>query len=245
MDEATRSALAELNRVFYAGFAADFARTRRSWPPGFERILPHLRPAANVLDVGCGNGRLLAFLIDRGWRGRYLGLDSSSGLLAEAAKVASHGWAGIDADEPAFIHADLLSPAWPALVGAAPAAIALLAVLHHLPGADQRGRLVAQCAGLLAPGGVLIVSTWQFLGAPRLRARLLPWALAGLRDEDVEPDDYLVAWGSGAAGRRYCAAIGEDALRGLAARAGLTPVAFFYADGHEGNLNLYGVFTAT
>ena len=86
--KSTRSALAELNRAFYAKFADDFARTRRGWPPGFERILPHLRPAANVLDVGCGNGRLLAFLIERGWRGRYLGLDSSAGLLAEAEQHA-------------------------------------------------------------------------------------------------------------------------------------------------------------
>lgn len=260
-----------MNRAFYARFADDFARTRRGWPPGFERILPHLRPAANVLDVGCGNGRLLTFLAERGWAGRYLGVDSSAELLAVARESAGRGWTQMDTGQESpeshlptsarlcvppevrFVQADLLQLDFIESVSVGVGfrrqlrfdAIACLAVLHHVPGAVQRARLVAECARLLAPGGVLIVSTWQFLGAPRLRARILPWTMAGLRDADVEPDDYLIAWGEGAVGQRYCAAIGADALCGLAARVGLATVETFYADGHEGNLNLYGVFSAT
>jgi tRNA (uracil-5-)-methyltransferase TRM9 len=236
MNDLTRSALAELNRTFYAEFADDFARTRRGWPPGFDRILPYLGPAANVLDVGCGNGRLLAFLTERGWRGHYIGVDSSAGLLAVAATYAETG---------RFVHADVLDPEWVLqLNGSAYDAIACLAVLHHIPGASHRARLIAECTGLLRPGGSLILSTWQFFNTPRLRERVLPWATAGLRDEDVEPGDYLVTWGARAAGRRYCAAITRETLCTLAAKAGLAPVETFYADGHEGNLNLYGVFIA-
>ena len=241
MDETTRSALAELNRAFYAGFAGDFARTRRGWPLGFERILPHLRSAANVLDVGCGNGRLLSFLTERGWHGRYLGVDSSAGLLAAAEQDLERRPA-----EASFRPADLLSPQWAApLAGFAPDAIACLAVLHHIPGAAHRARLVVECAGLLAPGGTLIVSVWQFLGTPRLRARILPWSTVGLSNEDVDPGDYLLSWGEGAAGNRYCAAIDEETLCTLTTRAGLVTVETFYADGHEGNLGLYGIFRAT
>ena len=175
MDETTRSALAELNRTFYAGFAGDFARTRRGWPLGFERILPHLRSAANVLDVGCGNGRLLSFLTERGWHGRYLGVDSSAGLLAVAEQDL-----GRRDTEATFRLVDLLSPHWAApLAGFGPDAIACLAVLHHIPGAAHRARLVAECADLLEPGGILIISVWQFLSTPRLRARILPWSVVG------------------------------------------------------------------
>jgi hypothetical protein len=88
----------------------------------------------------------------------------------------------------------------------------------------------------------LILSTWQFLDADRLRARILPWTTVGLRPEDVEAGDYLLAWGEGAAGHRYCAAIDEPELCALAAKAGLARVDTFRADGKEGNLNLYGVF---
>ena len=241
MDETTRSALAELNRTFYAGFAGDFARTRRGWPLGFERILPHLRSAANVLDVGCGNGRLLSFLTERGWHGRYLGVDSSAGLLAAAEQNRE-----LRPAEASFRLVDLLSPHWAVTpAGFAPDAIACLAVLHHIPGAAHRARLVAECADLLEPGGILIFSVWQFLSTPRLRARVLPWSKVGLKDEDVDPGDYLLSWGEGAVGHRYCAAIAEETLRELAQHAGLTKVETFYADGHEGNLGLYGVFRST
>jgi SAM-dependent methyltransferase len=240
MEDRIRSALAELNSAFYARFADDFARTRRGWPPGFERILPYLRPAANVLDVGCGNGRLLAFLAERGWRGQYLGLDNSAKLLSVAC-------GNIDAERgqthASFVQADLLDRDWPLRVGAfAPDVIVSLAVLHHIPGAAGRARLVKECAELLPSAGILILSSWQFLSAPRLQARILPWTTIGLTDEDMEREDHLVAWGAGAAGRRYCAAIDRDALCNLAAKAGFSPVETFYADGHEGNLNLYGVF---
>lgn len=262
MNEATRSALADLNRAFYARFAGDFARTRRGWPLGFERILPHLSPAANVLDVGCGNGRLLAFLSEHGWRGRYLGVDSSDGLLAVAEghmgnrlTEASAEENDLDPKSPVssriqsafrFQRADLLSPAWiAALDGFAPDAIACLAVLHHIPGAAYRARLVAECAASLTPGGTLIVSAWQFLSTPRLRARILPWSTVGLRNEGLEPEDFLLSWGAGAAGQRYCAAIDEKTLCSLATQAGLRTVETFCADGHEGNLSLYGVFRST
>jgi SAM-dependent methyltransferase len=248
MKTETCALLAELNRVFYTQFADDFARTRRGWPPGFDRILPHLRPAANVLDLGCGNGRLLAFLLERGWRGHYLGLDSSQKLLAvaeEHARVALRACASTETDGPLahFVQAELLTPGWSAAIGSyAPDAITALAVLHHIPAATNRGRFLADCGQLLRPGGVLILSTWQFMSAPRLRPRILPWPTVGLRDEDVEPGDYLLSWGQGATGRRYCAFISCDDLGELAARAGLAPVETFYADGREGNLNLYGVF---
>ena len=63
-----------------------------------------------------------------------------------------------------------------------------------------------------------------------------------MRSEDVEPGDYLLPWGENAAGQRYCAAIDEEALRKIAEPAGLTPLEFFVSDGHERNLNLYGIF---
>jgi SAM-dependent methyltransferase len=265
MDPHICAALADLNRTFYAGFADDFAATRQGWPLSYERILPHLRDAANVLDLGCGNGRLLAFLVERGWRGQYRGLDSSPKLLAIARRNARQSLSagepvcpGQDAGErsagqpmtpaaaPAqaeFVWADLLSSEWVgAVAGFAPDVIAGLAVLHHIPAAANRIRFVADCAALLRSGGRLIVSTWQFMAAARLRTRILPWAVAGLRDEDVEPDDYLISWGEQAAGRRYCAAIDADALRRLAESAGLEQIDTFYADGREGNLNLYGIY---
>ncbi len=239
MDSVTVAALAELNRTFYAGFAADFARTRQSWPPGFQLILPHLLPAANVADLGCGNGRLLAFLAAQGWRGDYVGVDSNRRFLTLAEEAARER----PEVRSRFLLADLLSPGWAASLGDRNLAVVVsLAVLHHIPGRSNRAHFLLECAALLRPRGLLVLSTWQFMTTPRLRAHILPWELAGVREEDVEPEDYLLAWGEKAAGRRYCAFIEEEALLGLAAEVGLAPVATFRADGYERNLNLYGIF---
>jgi SAM-dependent methyltransferase len=239
MDDLTCSLLARLNQAFYEGFAEEFAGTREGLLPGFDLILPHVAPASNVLDLGCGNGRFLRFLSERGWRGSYTGLDSSARLLQLATEAAT----GITGIRARFMRSDLLQADWPAALALSSAeAVVSLAVLHHIPGRENRSDYLAQCRDLVTETGVVILSTWQFLQAPRLRARILPWSTVGIGDERVEPDDYLLAWGQGDLGRRYCAWIGPEELDRLARAAGLAPVAQYRSDGREGNLNLYGVY---
>jgi len=42
------------------------------------------RPNCSVLDIGCGFGDLYAFLTNRGWKGRYTGIDINPTLLGKA-----------------------------------------------------------------------------------------------------------------------------------------------------------------
>ncbi len=238
----TVAALLALNRQFYARFAGDFSRTRRTWPPGYLRILPYLPSGFNVLDLGCGNGRFLVFLAEQGWTGRYTGVDSSEGLLADARTAAKqHPEIATE-----FIAADLFEDQWVEEVakhGTFDALISL-AVLHHIPGRGHRVAFLARCARLLAPAAPLIVSTWQFMTSERLQKRLTPWETARISPEELEPGDYLVGWGEGSTGARYCAYIDEGELKAMAAEAGLAVRKTFFSDGHEGNLNLYAVLTS-
>ena len=96
----------------------------------------------------------------------------------------------------------------------------------------------------LPPAAPFILSTWQFITSERLRKRLAPWEAAGIHPEDVEPDDYLVGWGEGSPGARYCAYIDEPALKSMAAEAGLSVSETYFSDGHEGDLNLYAILAA-
>lgn len=231
MDDATARALVALNRAFYRQMAAPFADSRAAPSPGFARLLPFLPVAQpTVLDVGCGEGRFGRFLRTHDRLGAYTGVDFSSDLL-EAARAHDLG---------ACVEVDLLAPGCLAGFGRFDV-VACLATLHHIPGAARRARLLAEMAGCLAPGGRLLVSTWQFLDSPRQRRKLADWGTIGLDPTAVEPGDHLLTWQRGGTALRYVAHIDAAALERLAAAAGLRVVARFRSDGREGDLALYGV----
>lgn len=230
--------LLALNRQFYADFADPFAETRVPRQPGLERILPYIPAACTLLDVGCGNGRLALWLEAREREVAYTGVDFSTALLAHARQTT----AGLEHVKPTFWEADITQLGWSNLLSGKPfQVVMMLAVLHHIPGRKRRQTLFREVADLVAPGGVLILTTWQFLSSPRMRRKIVPWTRAGISPDEVEPNDYLLDWKRGGLGYRYCHLVNEAALVKLAANAGLSILETFYADGKEGNLNLYAV----
>ena len=48
----------------YNSFAKDFSSTRHYQWKEFERLSETVPDKGNILDLGCGNGRLYTFLID-------------------------------------------------------------------------------------------------------------------------------------------------------------------------------------
>ena len=235
--------LMALNRAFYAAVAADFDATRQSVPEGMLQILASA-PAANplhVLDVGCGNGRLLqamarAFPPEQAIV--YWGVEADARLLVFAQAACAARPPGVAQALPG----DILLADFGLATGALPGRfeiVACFAVLHHIPSAPLRVQALRNLASRLAPNGRLLLSTWQFLQSERLRSRIAPWEDIGLRDADVEPGDALLPWDQGVHALRYAHAIRLEELTALAAEAGLTIESTFFADGHEGNLNLY------
>ncbi len=230
--------LLSLNRQFYFDFAEPFAATRTPRQPGLERILPYFPKFCTLLDVGCGNGRLALWLEQKSRRLNYLGVDSSPALLAHARSQT----ATLQHVAAMYMMTDVIRPGWHGLFGLKRfSVITLLAVLHHIPGREQRKQLLQELAALLSPGGVLILTTWQFLSSPRLRRKIVPWERVGIPAGEVEAGDFLLDWRQGGIGYRYCHFVDEAELSELAWGAGLILKETFYADGKEGNLNLYGV----
>lgn len=246
MNDVVQTQLLELNRIFYQTVGAEFDRTRQGLPAGMVELaarlgrLPAQRPLA-VLDVGCGNGRFARALAQAGISCVYTGLDADRHLLA----LAGEQTAGLIDPAPEFRLADLAAPDWASQVnqGAPFAAVVSLAVLHHFPGRALRQRLVDDMAALLAPGGILALSTWQFLDADRFVDKLVPWEAIGLTPADVELGDALLPWNQGAHAVRFVHQLDQAEVEQLAAAADLWVVDSFRADGKEGNLNLYVLLT--
>ncbi len=230
--------LIQLNRRFYDRFADSFAASRPAPLPGVERLLAHVPDDSALLDVGCGHGQLAMALHRLGRRVRYVGVDASVRMIEHARRLISQlQRTDITAQ---FIALDVTQPDWTShLPHGQYQTVALLALLHHIPGMDRRVELLHQAAGCLAPDGAVLVSTWQFLRRERLRCRLQPWHLIGLRPEDVEPGDYLLDWQRDGRGLRYCAFIDAAALNQLAEAAGLRVAEMFHAG--QDDLNLCAV----
>ena len=225
--------LLRLNREFYDTFAADFANSRRTLQPGIVRALDGLGAFESVVDVGCGDGRV-GLALAGGVAGhrvsRYLGVDYSEGLLRQASPGMPPGFR--------FMLCDLTSVDWPnqARRGRAEEApfdaAVCFSALHHVPGARRRLRLLRGIRSLLEPGSRCAVSVWQFLHAPRLRRKIVPWSEVDLRPEDVDAGDYLLDWRRGGRGLRYVHHFDEPELTRLCRRAGFRPLDVYRSDGH-------------
>lgn len=240
MREAVQQHLLDLNRRFYATVAVEFDRTRQGLPQGMltlAQVLHARLPApTHILDAGCGNGRFARALAQAHVTGAYLGIDADARLLDLAAAQT----ADLRGLTCRFAPIDLAQPGWIDAAADAPYdAVVCLAVLHHFPGYALRRRLLVEMANLLAPGGVLALSTWQFLSVSRFVTRGAPWEAIGLREADVEPGDALLTWNQGEHAVRYVHNLDLDEVEQMAGECGLRVVETFRADGKEGNLNLF------
>ncbi len=236
----TQERLLALNRDFYEGFADSFSDTRGRVQPGVRRILSQIDPQDRVLDLGCGNGTLARALARSGFRGHYLGLDMSEGLLENAARLLD----APDQGSFAFRTVDLASAGWAgAVAGEGFDWVVSFAVFHHLPGLSLRRQVVSTMVQLVSPGGKAAVSVWQWQNSPRLRKRVLPWSAAGLSEDALDPGDVLLDWrAADRIGLRYVHTFDAAELSDLAQDGGFDVVDCFYSDGKPGNLALYQIW---
>lgn len=257
-------ALNELNADFYRRSGADFSATRNfSWP-GWNQLLPFFKKKPHhstlrILDLGCGNGRLLEFLqIHLRAQFAYLGLDSSEQLL----QIARHNY-----PEQEFISYDLVQKFLATGKIILPTAkkfdlIVLFGLTHHLPSAALRLQLMSDLKNYLAADGYLIVSNWQFASEQeRFAKNTLTWSKIWRNKQigwwrkwqlgrllwQLEENDYLLDWRQGQSAKqvfRYCHFVSELEMRQLAEAAGLETVSTFHADGKSAQLNQYFVLQA-
>lgn len=243
MNPTLQAKLLELNRRFYTTVAREFDQTRGGFPVGWDQLIPWLPTGlehpVKVLDVGCGNGRFARFLDHIGYASSYLGVDGDATLL----QLATEQTLTLPQIRTRFAQIDLAVPGWAStLPQHAPVDLLVcLAVLHHLPGQALRQQAFNEMGSLLQPGGVLILSNWQFFSSPRLANKQIDWSAIDVHPEEVEPGDALLPWQQGVEAIRYVHQLDEAEINALATAAGLNICTHFYADGKNGHLNLYSV----
>lgn len=216
--------------------------------PGVKKILAGIPQNSTILDLGCGNGELAQALENVNFQGQYIGCDISQGLL-EVARSRFSNRTNAPLDKYQFFQVDLAAPGWEKMIPSLPYDLALsFAVLHHLPGNELRLRVLSTLRRIFnhqnKRHSIFIHSVWQFMNSPRLCARIQPWSLVGINEEDVDPGDFLLDWRHGGHGLRYVHLFNETELNQLANVTGFSIKDHFYSDGEGGKLGLYQVWEA-
>jgi len=212
----------------YQEIAEQFSATRQKplWPR-LRQILRQLPISGRLLDIGCGNGRLLEELKKRPID-CYVGLDSSPELL----KIAAQGYP--QAAWPFSINwqlGNLLDTP----TGQQFDFVCCIAALHHLPGRANRQLAAKNLGRWLKPGGYLIISVWDLWHQPKYWPKLLTGLWLSLSGQ-LDCGDLLFNWGQQkSSGRqRYYHAFTKAELKRLIVATGLDIV-----DCQQDGLNLY------
>lgn len=154
----------------YDRIADHFSDTRHDPWPEFELLTPYCTPVTNLLDVGCGNGRL-AHTIPAV---HYTGLDLSRQLLAIAQQRFP---------QYTFIHGSVLHlPFSDSLFDI----VACVATLQHVPSLPYRQTAMQELARVLKPGGTLFMLNWNLAKQPQYQAYRAP--------QEYDEGDYLIPW---------------------------------------------------
>jgi len=110
------------------------------------------KPPRRVLDLGCGDGLLLATLLEAFPEAEGVGVDYSPPMLEQArTRLAAFG------ARAAIAEADLGAPAWRDAVRGPFDAVVSGFAIHHLPD-DRKRVLYGEIFGLLTAGGTFLNS---------------------------------------------------------------------------------------
>ena len=165
------------------------SHTWRTAENSTAHLLPHLRPGARLLDVGCGPGTITVDLADRVAPGPTLGIDPSAEVVAKAAALVG------DRTNLTFATGDVYALEHP---DASFDVVHAHQVLQHLT--DPVGAL-REMRRVLAPGGVLAArdsnyaAFWWSPESPRLDRWLdLYHRVTEANRADADAGRHLLGW---------------------------------------------------
>ena len=163
----------------YNRIAKHFSQTRQHAWPEFKYFSSFIRDGQNILDWGCGNGRMIFCLKDK--KVKYFGIDQSSELL----KIARKNFASeIKSGKVRFFCTasknKIFKPNFFDIVF-------IIAALFHLPSEKSRLALLQKIYKELKVGGKLIITVWNLAS---------DWAkIKAKKDwQKIGDNDFLIPW---------------------------------------------------
>ena len=245
MESKIRAKLKAMNYQLYQEATVEFDQTRQQAWPGWKRVIITLRQRLKspwqILDLGCGNGRFLKFLLDQKLKPEtYLGLDFSANLV----KLAKQRYGQVGTIDFLVTDLDSISQQKRLLeLKRQFNLVVAFGVFHHLPGDSERRQWCLYLKDWVKPGGFLVISFWLGQGQCALkqrRAKQRQLKASGIAQADLELGDLILPFGQ-TRHWRYCHWFSREEARRLTNDQDWQLVAEFTADGQSQQANWYRV----
>lgn len=207
-------------KEFYEKVGTYFSHTRKWLWPEMLPYLNRIKPSDTVLDIGCGNGRLIQGLPPTC---EYVGMDFSRLLLGKAKILHP---------TRKFVYGDVLSAkAWKKLPKGD--ALFCVAMIHHIPPVSLEF-VFSRMKDKVQSNGFLYISTWNLWQFSYLKhhfsknSLIAKWRTKSFRSVLVPFQKRH---------ERYCVAYSAFMLKKVVRKVGFTVEKTFYS---ESNSMLFG-----
>ena len=222
MDKITSDNLLKIVHDNYNQIAADFDMTRKKeiWPE-MVKLSKQIKDGDSVLDLGCGNGRLLEALKDK--QITYLGIDNSEELI----KLAKQNY-----PNNKFLVSDILNlKSVEETKNKKFDHIFCLATLQHLPSKELRIESLIEMKKLLSEEGLIVLSNWNMWPIKKYRTMIFKSLFDRLLGKNkLEFGDVIFPWKNSKGeitSERYYHAFGKRELLSLCRKAGFSDVTIY------------------
>lgn len=195
-------------REDYNRIAQYFSGTRQYVWSELKELGDYVKKGNNILDWGCGNGRIITILKDK--KIQYFGVDQSEGLLKIAKKTfhkeIKDGWVQFfsNATKEKKFPDEFFD------------VVFMVASFHHLPSRESRLHLLNKTYKEIKKGGTLIVTVWNLESDWAKEKINKDWKVIG-------ENDFLIPWKNSQGkvlAQRYYHHFSREELEGLLKQAG-------------------------
>ncbi|MCD6550013.1 class I SAM-dependent methyltransferase [bacterium] len=231
MDKRYAQYLLVKTRRDYNQIAEEFSRTRSFLWDELKPLINYVKDGDRVLDVGCGNGRLLSALRDK--EVNYIGIDSSEKLIDIAREKFR------DIENAQFLVVEALNLPFE---NNNFHKVYSIAVLHHIPSLEYRLKFLEEIRRVLKPKGLLILTVWNLRDLKPLL--LLKYTILKIIGKsDLDWGDVFYPWKSAQGSiERYVHCFSKRELVDLVKKAGfLVKDSGFLTHGRFKKANIYVV----
>ncbi len=215
MNKKTQKELLNIVKRNYDEIAEEFNETRKKilWPE-LIKLSESVRTGDEILDVGCGNGRLLEAFTNKDIK--YLGVDSSEKLINLAM---SRYISRVKSRYVNFIVGDILD------LGKIPQIgfnyVFCVAVLQHIPGRDLQVTALKQLKNKVNNNDKIIITVWNLWSQMKYKKLIYKFALLRLIGKNKMAFGDIVFNGFNQKSKRYYHAFRMGELKRIIKKSGL------------------------